>query len=67
MNRFHKLKNVEATDSLKHGRLNSKRRKNILSENDIFDILKTNSLTQSEKMPPYSFICSKLPPTLRTI
>ena len=51
MNRFHKLKKIEATDSLKHGRLNSKRRKTILRENDIFDILKKFvSLTQSEKI-----------------
>ena len=56
MNRFHKLKKIEATDGLKHGRLNSKRRKTILRENDIFDILKKfESLTQSEKFASLQF------------
>ena len=59
MNRFHSQKKVEATDGLKHGRLNSKRRQTILRENNIFDILKKfESLTQSDK-PPYSIICLK--------
>ena len=40
MNRFHSLKKVEATDGLKNGRLNSKRRETIPRENNIFDILK---------------------------
>ena len=41
---------------LKHGRLNSKRRKTILRENDIFDILKKfESLTQSEKFASLQF------------
>ena len=56
----------KATDGLKHGELNSKRRETILRENNIFDILKKfESLTQSEKMPPYSFICWKLVPSLK--
>ena len=40
MNRFHSQKVIEATDGLEKGRLNSKRRKTILRENNIFDILK---------------------------
>ena len=68
MNRFHSQKKVEATDGLKHGELNSKRRETILRENNIFDILKKfESLTQSEKMPPYSSICWKLVPSLKKL
>ena len=68
MNRFHSQKKVEATDGLKHGELNSKRRETILRENNIFDILKKfESLTQSEKMPPYSFICWKLVSSLKKL
>ena len=58
MNRFHSQKVVEATDGLEKGRLNSKRRKTILRENNIFDILKSLSrFPNQKKMPPYSFIC----------
>ena len=56
MNRFHSQKKVEATDGLKHGELNSKRRETILRENNIFDILKKfESLTQSEKIASLQF------------
>ena len=56
MNRFHSQKKVEATDGLKHGELNSKRRETILRENNIFDILKKfESLTQSEKITSLQF------------
>ena len=49
-------KKIQATDGLKHGRLNSKRRKTILRENDIFDILKKfESLTRSEKIASLQF------------
>ena len=60
MNRFHSQKKVEATDGLKHGELNSKRRETILRENNIFDILTSLScLPNQKKLPPYSFICLK--------
>ena len=56
MNRFHSQKVIEATDGLEKGRLNSKRRKTILRENNIFDILKKfESLTQSEKIASLQF------------
>ena len=56
MNRFHSQKKVEATDGLKHGELNSKRRETILRENNIFDILKKfESLAQSEKIASLQF------------
>ena len=56
MNRFHSKKVVEATDGLEKGRLNSKRRKTILRENNIYEIL-TNfeSLSQSEKIARLQF------------
>ena len=56
MNRFHSQKVIEATDGLEKCRLNSKRRKTILRENNIFDILKKfESLTQSEKIASLQF------------
>jgi hypothetical protein len=56
MNRFHPQKVIGATDGLEKGRLNSKRRKTILRENNIFDILKKfDSLTQSEKIASLQF------------
>ena len=66
MNRFHSQKVIEATDGLEKGRLNSKRRKTILRENNIFDILKKfESLTQSEKIASLvrniSIACRHLP------
>ena len=68
MNRFHSQKVIEATDGLEKGRLNSKRRKTILRENNIFDILKKfESLTQSEKIPPHSFICWKSAPSVKNL
>ena len=40
--------------------MNSKRRKTILRENNIFEILKSLScLPNQKKLPPYSFICRK--------
>ena len=43
-------------------------RETILRENNIFNILKKfESLTQSEKMPPYSFICWKLVSSLKKL
>ena len=58
MNRFHSQKVVEATDGLEKGRLNSKRRKTILRENNIFDIIKKfESISQSEKNASLQFHC----------
>ena len=52
MNRFHsKKKNVQSTDGSGKGRMNSKRRKTILRESNIFDIpTKYEALSQSEKI-----------------
>ena len=51
MNRFHSKKNVQSTDGSGKGRMNSKRRKTILRESNIFDIpTKYEALSQSEKI-----------------
>ena len=66
MNRFHSKKLIEATDGLLKGRLNSKRRQTILRQNNIYEILKKfESLTQTEKLPPYSFIYWKSAPSVK--
>ena len=56
MNRFHSNKLVQSTDGLEKGRLHSKRRKTILRETDIFDILtKYEGLSQTTKIAHLQF------------
>ena len=56
MNRFHSNKLVQSTDGLVKGRLHSKRRKTILRETDIFDILtKYEGLSQTSKIAHLQF------------
>ena len=51
MNRFHSNKVVQSTDGLEKGRLNGKRRKTILRESNIYEILTGfESLSQTQKL-----------------
>ena len=56
MEPFHSNKLVQSTDRLEKGRLHSKRRKTILRETDIFDILtKYEGLFQTSKIAHLQF------------
>ena len=56
MEPFHSNKLVQSTDRLEKGRLHSKRRKTILRETDIFDILtKYEGLSQTTKIAHLQF------------
>ena len=56
MNRFHSNKLVQSTDGLEKGRLDLKRRRTILRETDIFDILtKYESLSQTDEIAHLQF------------
>ena len=56
MNRFHSNKVVQSTDGLEKGRLNGKRRKTILRESNIYEILTGfESLSQTQKLNSLQF------------